>query len=64
MSFLGGSVIKDLPPSAGDVGSFPGSRRSPGEENGNHACTLAWKIPWTEETGRLQSMGLQRVGHD
>ena len=26
--------------------------------------TLAWKIPWTEEPGRLQSMGLQRVGHD
>ena len=29
-----------------------------------HFSTLAWKIPWTEEPGRLQSMGLQRVGHD
>ena len=29
-----------------------------------HTSTLAWKIPWTEEPGRLQSMGLQRVGHD
>ena len=29
-----------------------------------HSSTLAWKIPWTEESGRLQSMGLQRVGHD
>jgi len=29
-----------------------------------HSGTLAWKIPWTEERGRLQSMGLQRVGHD
>ena len=29
-----------------------------------HASTLAWKIPWTEEPGGLQSMGLQRVGHD
>ena len=29
-----------------------------------HSYTLAWKIPWTEEAGRLQSMGLQRVGHD
>ena len=29
-----------------------------------HSSTLAWKIPWTEEPGRLQSMGLQRVGHD
>ena len=28
-----------------------------------HSNTLAWKIPWTEEPGRLQSMGLQRVGH-
>ena len=29
-----------------------------------HFSTIAWKIPWTEEPGRLQSMGLQRVGHD
>ena len=29
-----------------------------------HSSTLAWKIPWVEECGRLQSMGLQRVGHD
>ena len=29
-----------------------------------HSSTLAWKIPWTEESGRLQSMGSQRVGHD
>ena len=29
-----------------------------------HSNTLAWKIPWTEEPGRLQSMGLRRVGHD
>jgi len=29
-----------------------------------HSSTLAWKIPWTEKLGRLQSMGLQRVGHD
>ena len=29
-----------------------------------HSSTLAWKIPWTEEPGRLESMGLQRVGHD
>ena len=29
-----------------------------------HFSTLAWKIPWTAERGRLQSMGLQRVGHD
>ena len=29
-----------------------------------HSSTLAWKIPWTEETGGLQSMGSLRVGHD
>ena len=29
-----------------------------------HSSTIAWKIPWTQEPGRLQSMGLQRVGHD
>jgi len=29
-----------------------------------HSSILAWKIPWTEEPGKLQSMGLQRIGHD
>ena len=29
-----------------------------------HSSTIAWKIPWTKEPGRLQSMGSQRVGHD
>ena len=29
-----------------------------------HSSTLAWKIPWTEEPGRLPSMGSHRVGHD
>ena len=29
-----------------------------------HSSTLAWKIPWTEEPGRLRAMGLLRVGHD
>ena len=35
-----------------------------GEGNGTHSSTLAWKIPWMEEPGRLQSMGSLRVGHD
>ena len=34
------------------------------KEMATHSSILAWKIPWTEEPGRLQSMGLQRVGHD
>ena len=33
-------------------------------EMATHSSTLAWKIPWMEEPGRLQSMGLQRVGHN
>ena len=32
------------------------------KEMATHSSTLAWKIPWTEESGRLQSMGSQRVG--
>ena len=35
-----------------------------GKEMATHSSTLAWKIPWTEKCGRLQSMGSQRVGHD
>ena len=34
------------------------------KEMATHSSTLAWRIPWREEPGRLQSMGLQRVGHD
>ena len=34
------------------------------KEKAAHSSTLAWKIPWTEEPGRLQSTGLQRVRHD
>ena len=35
-----------------------------GKEMAVHSSTIAWKIPWTEEPGRLQSMGSQRVGHN
>ena len=55
---------KNLSANAGDVGSIPGSGRSPGEGNDYPSTILAWKIPWTEEPGGLQSMGSQRVGHD
>ena len=34
------------------------------KEMATHSSSLAWEIPWTEEPGRLQSMGLQRVGHN
>ena len=62
--FPGGSVVKNLPVHAREVGLIPGSGRSPGEGNGNHSSILAWKIPWTEKPGGLQSMGSKRVGHD
>ena len=45
---------------AGDVGSIPGSGRSPGEGMATHSSVLAWEIPWTEEPGRQQSTGLQK----
>ena len=34
------------------------------EEMATHSCIIAWRIPWTEEPGGLQSIGSQRVGHD
>ena len=64
MGFPGGSDGKASACSAGDPGPIPGLGRSPGEGNGNPLRTLAWKIPWTEEPGRLQSMGSPRVRHD
>ena len=59
----GGSVVKNLPASAGDAGSIPESGRSPGEGDGYPTRFLAWEIPQTEEPGELQSMGHQRVEH-
>ena len=53
MSFPGGSVVENLPANAGDAGAIPEFERSLGEGNGNHSSILAWKIPWTEESGRL-----------
>ena len=38
--------------------------RSSREGNGNHSRIIAWRISWTEEPGRLQSMGSQRIRHD
>ena len=58
MGFPGGASGKAWPANAGDirgVGSIPGSGRSLEEEMATHSSILAWKIPWTEEPGRLQS---------
>ena len=47
-------MVKNLP--------AKGSKRSPGEGSATQSSILAWEIPWTEEPGGLQSVGLQRVG--
>ena len=48
---------------AEDVCSILGSGRSPGKRMATHSSILAWNILWTEESGRLQSMWSQKVGH-
>ena len=66
-SFPDGSEDKESACNAGDtgnMGSITESRRSPGEEMATHSSILVWEIPWIEEPGRLQSMGLQRVRQD
>ena len=54
-------MVKNPPAKAGSSGSAPGSGRSPGKGNDNPLHILDWRIPWTEEPGRLKSMGSQRV---
>ena len=62
VGFPGGSDGKASVCNAGDLGLIPGSGRSPGKDMATNSSTLAWKIPWTEDPGRLQSMGSQKVG--
>ena len=60
-------MVKNLPANVGDVknqGSIPGSGRSLEEGMETPSSILAWRIPWTEEPGKLQCMGLQRVRHN
>ena len=57
-------MIKNPLVNAGDVGLIPGWKDALEKEMAIHPSIVAWKIPWTEEPGRLQSMGLQRVRHD
>jgi len=49
---------KEFTCNAGHAGSIPGLKKiPPGEEMATHSCILSWEIPWTEEPGRLLSMG-------
>ena len=60
-------VVKNLPAvqEQRDMESIPGSERSPGGKGmATHSSILAWRIPWTEKPGGLQSMGLQRVRYN
>ena len=62
--FPGDSDGKESASSAGDLGLIPGSDDLLEKEVATLSSILAWKIPWTEEPGELQSMGWQRVRHD
>ena len=53
-------MVEDLPANAKGMGLIPGLGTSPGEGMATRSCILAWEIPWAEEPGRLQSMGLQK----
>ena len=56
----GGSGVKNPLANAGDTVSIPGSGKSSGKGNGTHSSIPAWRIPWTEEPGGLQSTRLRR----
>ena len=67
MGLPSGTVVKNLSANAGnagDVGSIPGSGRSPGVGKPNPFQFSCLEIPWTEVPDGLQSMGSQRVRHD
>jgi len=64
MGFPGGSVVKYMPTMQETQIQFLGQDDPLEKGMAIHSSILAWRIPWTEEPGRLQSMGLQRVGHD
>ena len=55
-------VVKNPPANAGEVGLIPGSERPLEKEMATHSSVLAWEIPWTEETGQLQSMSRTWLG--
>ena len=57
-------TVKRLPTMRETWVQFLGREDPLEKEMTTHSSTVAWKIPWTEEPGRLQSMGLLRVGHD
>ena len=59
LGFPGGSVVKNPPANARDIGSILGQEHSLEKEMATHFSILAWEMPWREEPGGLQSMGSQ-----
>ena len=57
-------LVKNLPAMQETRVRFLGGEDPLEKDMATHSSILAWRIPWTEEPGRLQSMGLQRVRHD
>ena len=64
MTSLMTQTVKRLPTMQETRVQFLGQEDLLEKEMASHSSTLAWKIPWMEEPGRLQFMGLQRIGHD
>ena len=66
-SLPGGSLVQNPPANAGDARDMDWSlcQKDPLEKSmATHSSILAWKIPWAEEPGRLQSTGWQRIRHN
>ena len=64
MAFLVPQMVKRLPAMQETWVRSLGQEDPLEKEMATHSSILAWRIPWTEDPGRLQSMGSQRVGHD
>ena len=64
LPFSGGSAVKNLPAVQEAYVQSLGQKDPLEEGMATHSSILAWRIPWTQEPGRLQSVGLQRVRHD
>ena len=63
LGFPLGSVVKESHYNEGDLGSIPGLGRYAQSDMTRLSRILSWRISWTEEPSRLQSIGSQRVGH-
>ena len=64
MGFPGGFVVRNLSANAGDAGSILDQEDPLEKEMTTHSRILVWRTPWTEEPGRLPSIGSQRVGQN